>query len=211
MALDLILVRHGETKLNAERVFMGHDPVPLSPEGRRQVELLGERLRAARITRMVASDIRRTEESAEILSAPLGLSFEMDAGLREIDVGEAKGLAYAEAARRWPGVFDPAGAERFPGGESFVEVADRAAAYLRRAVVHAGDGRVLVVTHGGVVRGLGARLLDLSLAAVGPFIVENASITMFRIDGLGTHLVTWNDTAHLGPVPGRNARPLIGG
>ena len=55
-----------------------------------------------------------------------GSSFETSAELREVDVGRAKGLTYRDAAERWPEVFDPSGEARFPGGESFAEVADRA-------------------------------------------------------------------------------------
>jgi 2,3-bisphosphoglycerate-dependent phosphoglycerate mutase len=193
----LLLVRHGVTQHNTDRIFMGHDPVPLSAAGRGQVERLAERLSAAPPTRMVASDILRARESAEILSRRLALRFETEALLREVDVGRAKGVSYAEAARRWPEVFDPSGEARFPGGESFAEVADRAAAYLQSAVL--GDsGTVLVVTHGGVIRGVAARLLGLPLTAVAGFLIDNASLTIFRVDDGAVQLATWNDTAHLG-------------
>jgi broad specificity phosphatase PhoE len=194
----LLLVRHGVTQYNTDRIFMGHDPVPLSETGRRQVERLAERLRGMPPTRMVSSDILRTQESAEILSKRLGLSFETRAELREVDVGRAKGLSYRDAADRWPEVFDPAGEERFPGGESFAEVADRATAYLRSSVLD-DPGRVLVVTHGGVVRGVAARLLGLPLRSVAGFLIDNASLSIFRVDDAVANLVTWNDTAHLGP------------
>jgi 2,3-bisphosphoglycerate-dependent phosphoglycerate mutase len=193
----LLLVRHGVTQHNTDRIFMGHDPVPLSATGRDQIGRLAERLNAAPPARIVASDILRARESAEIISRRLALPFETEPLLREVDVGGAKGVSYAEAAVRWPDVFDPSGEARFPGGESFAEVADRAAGYLRSAVL--GDsGTVLVVTHGGVVRGVAARLLRLPLAAVAGFLIDNASLTIFRADDGVVQLVTWNDTAHLG-------------
>jgi broad specificity phosphatase PhoE len=196
--VELLLVRHGVTQYNTDRIFMGHDPVPLSPAGRAQIERLAERLLEEPPTRVVASDILRARQSVEIICAKLGLEFELRAGLREVDVGSAKGASYAEAAERWPGIFAPEGEERFPGGESFAEVADRATAFLRSEVL--GDsGRVLAVTHGVVVRGVTARLLRLPLKSVADFVIDNASLTRFRCaDGL-TQLVTWNDTAHLGP------------
>jgi probable phosphoglycerate mutase len=194
----LLLVRHGVTQYNTDRIFMGHDPVPLSATGRQQVERLAERLSGMPPTRMVSSDILRTRESAEIISARLRLPFETCAELREVDVGRAKGLTYRDAAERWPDVFDPSGEGRFPGGESFAEVADRATAYLRSAVLD-DPGRVLVVTHGGVVRGVAARLLDLPLRSVAGFLIDNASLSIFRVDDRVANLVTWNDTAHLGP------------
>jgi len=195
----LLLVRHGVTQHNTDRIFMGHDPVPLAPAGREQVRRLAERLAASPPTRIVSSDIARARESAEILANRLGMPIETNAELREVDVGEAKGFGYAEAAARWPDVFVPDGLGRFPRGESFAEVADRATAYLRSSVLN-DPGRVLVVTHGGVVRGVAARLLGLSLEAVAGFLIDNASLSIFRIEAGIANLVTWNDTAHIGPA-----------
>lgn len=196
--MDLLLVRHGLTRLNAEQIFMGHDPVPLSPEGREQIERLARRLRDERITRLLASDVRRALESAEILASALGLPVETDPALREVDVGAAKGLGYQESAERWPGIVAPEGEARFPGGESFSEVADRASEFLRRSILESDrDARVLVVTHGGVVRGVVARFLGKPLREIGTIIVDNASLTEIRIHGGEATLVRWNDTAHL--------------
>jgi len=197
--VDLLLVRHGITQLNADRVFMGHGPVPLSATGRQQVARLAERLAASPPDRVIASDIVRAVESAEIITKRLGMKFDRHPELREIDVGEAVGASYAEAAERWPDVFLPEGEGRFPGGESFSEVADRTSAFLRDDVVPRG-GRVLVVTHGGVVRGVAARLLGLPLAAVAAFVIDNASLTIFRVAPGAVQMLTWNDTAHLGPA-----------
>jgi broad specificity phosphatase PhoE len=210
--MELLLVRHGVTRWNAERVFMGHDPVPLSALGREQIRRLAERLkRGRRIDRIVASDIVRARESAQIVAEILGRPFETHSALREVDVGRAKGMGYAEAAERWPEVFLPDGAARFPGGESFAEVAERAAAWLRKAVIGPREQRVLVVTHGGVVRGAGARLLGLSLRAIAPFAVDNGSLTVIRIEGASSWCVTWNDTAHLEGLDGCGRWPDLGG
>lgn len=190
---------------------MGHDPVPLSALGREQIERLTERLRYDPPKRIVSSDILRARQSAEILSRGLGLPFDTEPMLREVDVGQAKGFSYAAAAERWPEVFDPKGEAHFPGGESFAEVADRAAAYLRTAVLGE-SGTVLAVAHGGVVRGVAARLLDLPLAAVAGFLIDNASLSIFRAEGDLVELVTWNDTAHLGAAGGGGGWPSnIGG
>ncbi len=194
---ELLLVRHGITQHNADRVFMGHGPVPLSDLGRSQIARLAERLRDEPLDAIVASDIARARESAEILSSTIGLPIEPLPGLREIDVGEAVGTSYDEAAARWPGIFEPAGEERFPGGESFAETADRAYRCVRDSIAPRG-GRVLAVSHGGVVRGLASRLLRLPLAAVAGFVIDNASLSIFRLEGELAQLLTWNDTAHLG-------------
>lgn len=212
--MELLLVRHGVTALNQSRVFMGWDAVPLAPEGRRQITRLAERLAGERIDRVIASDVARVVESAEILAERLRMPFETRAELREVDVGIARGIAYEEAAERWPGILDDDGETRFPGGESFAGVADRVTGYLRDAILREGDERVLVVTHGGVVRGVAARLTDRPLRDLGTFAVDNASLTIFRFRGGKAELELWNDTAHLidaqseigDNAPGRNQR-----
>lgn len=195
--MELLLVRHGVTQHNADRIFMGWDPVPLAPEGRRQIERLAERLRGERISRIVASDIQRVVESAEILSAAIGLPYEKVEALREVNVGRACGLSYDEAARRWPGLLERSGGVCFPEGESFLDVAERSAAYVLASVIRESDDRVLVVTHGGVVVGLAAKLLGRPLADFDAFAVDNASLSTLRVENGKVALVSWSDTGHL--------------
>ena len=210
--MELILVRHGITAQNAARVFMGHDPVPLSPEGRGQITRLAGRLREIPFSRLVTSDIARARESADIIAAVTGHVVEEAPALREIDVGEAKGMSYSDAASKWPEVFAPEAEARFPGGESFADVADRSSAWLRREVLAGAGERTVVVCHGGVVRGAGARLLGIPLVMVAGFQVDNASLTVLRTQGSEIGLITWNDVAHLGPAHRSAAgRSLVGG
>ena len=209
--MELLLVRHGITAQNAARVFMGYDPVPLSPKGREQVACLAERLRSVGIDRLVASDIARARESADILASAVGLPVEEAVALREIDVGDAKGLSYDAVAERWPDVFRPEGDGRFPRGESFAEVGERAARYLREEVIPGEEERVLVVCHGGVVRSAAARLLGLPLTNLAIFQVDNASITVLRAEGGAVGLVGWNDVAHLGDSHRATVGRLPGG
>jgi hypothetical protein len=71
------------------------------------------------------------------------LPFETEPLLREVDVGRAR-VFHAEAAGRWPDVFDPSGEARFRW-QSFAEAADRAAGYLACSL---GDSGTVLVTHG---------------------------------------------------------------
>jgi broad specificity phosphatase PhoE len=113
-------------------------------------------------------------------------------------------MSYAKAAEHWPEIFRPDGEGRFPDGESWADVAERASRWLREHVLRGGAGTVLVVSHGGVVRGAGARLLGLSLRAIAPFAVDNASLTVLRFESGSSWCLTWNDTAHLdGSAVGR--------
>ena len=56
--MDVYLVRHGETPLNAARILQFPD-TPLSERGSVQAQRVGRRLATAGINRVLTSDTRR--------------------------------------------------------------------------------------------------------------------------------------------------------
>jgi len=154
----LLLVRHGESTWNAAGRWQGWADPPLTELGRIQAEAAAAA--AAPVDAVVSSDLRRALVTAEVMAALLELhvdGVQVEPGLRERDVGDLTGLTRAEIEERWPGVLSDTAASiardrRF--GETVPELSERVLAALRRlAVEHAGR-RVLVITHGGVVRNL---------------------------------------------------------
>jgi probable phosphoglycerate mutase len=136
----ILLARHGETDWNRELRFQGHADEPLNDTGRRQAGELAARLVGEPITAVYASDLRRASETAEIVAHELGLPFQLDARLREIDVGSWQGRTREQ--------LDGAGWD----GESYDRHRERVvAAVYAIARSHPGE-RVLVVAHGGTLR-----------------------------------------------------------
>lgn len=153
MATTLILARHGETEWNASGRWQGHADPPLNERGRAQAAALADALKAADVEAIVASDLRRALETAELVGRGLGLAVTSDRGLREIDVGSWSGLTRTQVSERFPDGFArwQAG-EIGHDGETREELTERiVAALLRIGRVHEGK-RVLVVTHGGAIR-----------------------------------------------------------
>lgn len=156
MGATLLLVRHGQSTWNAEGRWQGSADPPLSDLGRTQAEAAAPA--AAPVDAVVSSDLERARVTAELMAAALGVGpVGIDAGLRERDVGEFTGLTRAEIEGRFPGVLASLNASIASDGR-FGETPDalntRVLAALWR-VAEAHDGRrVLVVTHGGVVRSL---------------------------------------------------------
>ena len=148
----LVLVRHGVTPHTSAKRFsggLGGDNPGLSDEGRAQVRATADWLSplAERIDAVVASPVRRTRESADILADVLGRPVEEEPGFAEMEFGVWDGLTFAEVAERdkaglegWMGQLD-----RAPeGGESFQTVEARVLAALER-VRAAHEGRTVVV------------------------------------------------------------------
>ena len=150
----LLLLRHGQSTWNAERRWQGWADPPLSDVGRAQARAAVAELRDVGFERVVASDLLRARETAEIIAAGLGLGpVEVETGLRERDVGAWSGLTTDEIEARWPGWLDEwrhGKLEVTPDGEG--DITDRVmAAVERQMLLHPGD-TVLAVSHGGVIR-----------------------------------------------------------
>ena len=143
----LILARHGETDWNRNGIWQGHGDPPLNDLGRRQAAELAERLADVDLDALYASDLRRAYETAEFVARAKGLSITADPSLREMDVGSWSGLTAEEIQERFPEAAYHDGESREAFHARAVEALDRI------AKAHPGQ-RVLVVTHGGVVRAL---------------------------------------------------------
>jgi probable phosphoglycerate mutase len=167
----LILARHGETDWNRDGIWQGHGDPPLNDLGRRQAAELAERLAGTELDALYSSDLRRAYETAEIVGRRKGLEITADPDLREMDVGSWSGLTSEEITTRFPGMSAHDGEQR----EAFDA---RALGALTRIAGAHEDGRVLVITHGGVVRALERHLFDEPRN-----VLANCEIVEFRYEG----------------------------
>jgi broad specificity phosphatase PhoE len=152
----LILVRHGESEGNRDRVFTASPEVPITDAGRAQVRATGEWIvgRYAPV-RLVSSPFRRARQTAEILADTFALPVTIEDNLRERSYGALAGQPYTAA--RTCTDYDPAAYWDWcppGGGETLIDVARRAGATLDRIARATPPGDVLVVSHGAVMVGL---------------------------------------------------------
>jgi ribonuclease H / adenosylcobalamin/alpha-ribazole phosphatase len=167
----LILVRHGETPRSLAKRFSGSggEDVSLTERGRRQAESVGTALADRGVDALVTSPLRRTRETAAVLSARLGVQVEVEDGMAETAFGDWDGLTFAEVRARWPAELDAwlaSTAVAPPGGESFDAVADRVNAALDRLLSSYAGRTVAVVTHVTPIKLLVCLALDVPLRAV---------------------------------------------
>lgn len=162
----IALWRHGRTAWNAEHRFQGQTDIDLDDEGRLQARRAAAMLASMQPDKIVSSDLRRTQQTAEPLSQLTGLPIELDERLRETYAGAWEGMTrseilaeYGEELNRWP--VDPH-MRTGVTGETRVQVADRTAAAIEDALVGVpADGLLVVVTHGGAARAAIGRLMGL--------------------------------------------------
>lgn len=151
----ILLARHGETEWNRTRRWQGHADEPLNELGREQARGLARLLAGERIDAIYSSDLARARETAEIVAAARDLVVTELAALREVDVGSWSGLTDEHAAATHPQGYERwrAGGHGWEGGESYEEMSERVVAALREIAASHDGGQVLVVTHGGSIRG----------------------------------------------------------
>lgn len=196
----LLVVRHGRSVWNAEGRWQGHADIPLDEEGLRQAAAAAEVLGS--FDAVWASDLQRASLTAQIIAELHGIGpVQLDARLRETDVGPWEGLRHDEVEAGWPGFL--AARRRPEGFEDYAAAAERALAALADiAEAHAG-GDVLVVSHGGTIRAV-RRHLD----AADPML-SNLAGSWFSVDD--RRRVTAGDLVRLLDPPADAATPGTSG
>jgi probable phosphoglycerate mutase len=204
----VLLVRHGQSRGNAERRFGGHSPTPLSELGRRQAETTGHALAREGVTAIYSSDLLRAVQTAEPLARETGLAVTRTSALRERGVGLLEGLTFEEAAEAHPAEYAALLRHDFEhvltGGESYRQLLDRAAAELDRALELDRGGTVALFSHAGTICLLALHLMGaLDAPALKPVWLSSANcgVTRFSIEHGGLiRLTAANDTRHLAGI-----------
>lgn len=209
MPTRIFLVRHGATTLTAEDRFAGSSNVTLSEEGRRQVASLARRLESEELHAVYCSPLDRTVETAGILAAPHGLEPTRESGLREIDYGHWESLRRSEIEAKYADEYAAWQEDPFTiaprGGESGVNVLNRALPVMRSIVEDNRHKNVLVVAHKGVNRILISSLLGFDVRGYRDRLDQSpAGLSILDFMGdVHARLRLLNDVSHYEGVPAR--------
>lgn len=204
MSLELIIVRHGQSEGNRDRMFTGHGPSPLTARGREEARAVARRIAEKPVDALFSSDLPRAVQTAEPIAELTGVPIIQDLSLREKHFGDLTGMRFADLEAQHPDVWrgllarDP----RFqpPGGESHHECRARMSGFLARLFASRSSGRVVLVSHGVAINHLLYSLMstppDAPPAMV--FQIDNCSIQHAerQPDGL-VRIKCINDCAHL--------------
>ncbi len=184
---EIVLVRHGETEWSRSGRHTGRTDIPLTARGRREAEIVRDRLAGRRFALGLTSPSSRALETCRL--AGLGTEAQLRPDLQEWDYGRHEGRTTAEIRVDRPGwtVWDSAVEE----GETVEQVGERADRVI--AELRAADGDVAVFAHGHLVRVLGARWLGLEPAAGRFFALDPATLSVLGYEHEWPVLRRWND------------------
>jgi broad specificity phosphatase PhoE len=193
--VNILWARHGHNQANVTRQF-SHRTLDLSltegglAEAGQLSEKLADRCRLGPAPLVVASPLRRAQQTAAMVASALGADFVTMEELRELNVGELDGrgdpaawAAYEAVLRGWrSGRLEI----RFPGGESLSELCARLQRGLTMVASRAVTGQAIVIAHGGNLR---AALPTLANVADPGSDLETAELAELDVELLRTPLV----------------------
>ena len=187
-----LFLRHGLSVTNKSGCFCGQMDAPLTAEGHVQAEQAAEYICANyKIDAIYSSDLTRVKQTVAPTAKKLNLPITYTKYIREVDVGTWMGHTLDEIKEREPEKFARYSSGDtsvvLGGGESFNDVLVRAEKEIKRIACE-NDGKTLLIgTHGGVIRMLCGKWLNLSDVEMRvKYPTNNASLTVVDFEnGVG--------------------------
>ncbi|KAF6158513.1 hypothetical protein GIB67_040027 [Kingdonia uniflora] len=200
---EIVVVRHGETTWNASGIIQGCLESELNEIGWKQAVAIAERLGGElKPAAVYSSDLKRAKNTAEMIAKACHIpEVIVVPELKERHVGSLQGLVWSEIQEKEPeayhAFFSSQNDLEIPGGgESFDQLCDRSVAALEEiASRHKGE-RVVVVTHGGVLRAIYMSITREASAGK----IMNGSVNVLHHSDEKWLFKSWSDVSHLNEV-----------
>ena len=199
----VLLVRHGQTPTTGKILPGRAGGLHLSETGQAQASAVAERLaRLPKIDAVYASPLERTRETAKPIAEGRGLKVRIERGLLEADIGAWTGqeLKAVRKAPEWKAVHAYPSGFRFPEGESFVEMQNRALAALERLRGAHPGGTVVAVSQPDVIKAAVAHALGTHLDLFQRIVISPCSVTAICYSNAGPIMLSVNSVGDLKAV-----------
>ncbi len=205
-----LLVRHATNDGVDSGRLAGRSPsVHLNARGRAEALSLAASLSEVELTKVVASPLERTRETAAYLASPRGMPVEMNEGILEIDFGSWTGQKLDDLRKDplWAGVIHAPSVTRFPGGETLLEAQQRAVAAIGALRVENPEGVVAVVSHADIIKAVLAHFAGVHIDLFQRINVSPASVSIVDFSERGPFIQCINHRDALPPAPKPKPKP----
>jgi broad specificity phosphatase PhoE len=165
------MFRHGQTEWNINLRLQGTADTQLNQSGINQVEMAAAVIGDWDL--LLTSPLSRARQSAEIISKAIGLEPVVSERLLERSFGIGEGMTYEQWHHRYSKL------DQIPGAESEFSVFRRSQKLLDEIQTEYSGKRVLVVTHGALIRFVLNLVTDNEFPPTGERLM-NASLHTFR-------------------------------
>ncbi len=201
MALELILIRHGETDFNRDDVFRGQMDTRLNATGIAMADATAEALKGKVFEAIYSSPLKRSMVTATRIAAPHEIKVRPSFDFLDINYGDWQGRTESEVKAMWPSLYakwqKKPGSIRFPGGESSKRCWKRVIGGLREITFQQGVGTVVIVSHRVPIKFMTAYLLGKRRGYINKIKHDPCAISIFNIVDRKYTPVVLNDTRHL--------------
>jgi probable phosphoglycerate mutase len=199
--VKVILVRHGETDWNeVRRIQGGNSNTLLNERGRKQAESLALRLKQEKIQAIYSSPLQRSLDTAKAIAYYHRLEVGIEPSLREIEAGQLEGVPVSELSKRLDEFLtmsiEGKALPRAPGGESLLEVKERAWDTIQRLIERHPDGVLVLVSHYFTILTVICSVLGLPLSQIGRLRLSTGGISVISLDGKLAQLELFNDSCY---------------
>jgi broad specificity phosphatase PhoE len=198
---QIILVRHGRTPWNKDKIFRGTYDIPHDEVGQEEARLAGEWLKAETIHAAYCSPLSRARDTAEAVARHHGLEVKDLPGLIDLNYGDWQGMPlaevkvkYADLYRQWEAAPHTV---RFPNGETLDEVRERALAAVDEVVKRHPGQVVLLAAHRVVNKVLIAAFIGLDNSHFWRIGQDTTAVNRFQWTGSTWNILAINDNCHL--------------
>ena len=193
MGLKIYLLRHGETAFSQSGAYCGSLDPELTAEGSLMAQAFADSYRSTSWTEVYVSPMKRAIATAQPLCTAVGLPMQTRDGLREISYGTWEGRTQEDVKQhheqdylRW--LTEPAWNSP-TGGETAVQIANRALPIITEIEAKYKDGNILVVSHKATIRIILCSLMGIDLGRYRDRIdAPAASVSIVKFDIYGPML-----------------------
>lgn len=175
----IILVRHGESELNKEKVFFGWlDPI-LTENGENSINSLSKKIPDYDF--IYSSPLKRALSSAEILNHKK-IEILVEERIKELNFGIFEGMNYNEIKNTYPEEsekWDIDGIHYlYKQGESITHLNNRVLSFIEE--IKNTDKNYLIVTHFGVINSVLSHYISENISSFWKFKSDLATITIIE-------------------------------
>ncbi len=188
-SLELYLIRHGATEWSENGRHTGTTDLSITELGKKQAELLKNRLQKEKFSKVFCSPLKRALETCKIC----GYNPTINHDLVEWNYGQYEGLTSEQICEKNPGwnLFT----QGAPGGESPEQIAGRAHHFLHQ--VHSLEGKVAIFSSAHFLRVFATQWLGMPYTLGRALFLSPGSISILGYERLDRVIICWNDIAHL--------------
>jgi len=183
----IYLVRHGLTDWNANHMIQGQSDIPLNKEGEVQAKEAAQHLEKISFDEVYSSDLIRARKTAEIIVLEKKMAVKTTKALRERFFGHFEGkdfLVHGKEVADLLEQYRKKTAKEKPVMETDEQLVGRAIVFLRELAVAYAGKKVLVVSHGSLIRCLLIHLGYGTYETLLPGAIKNLGYVKLDCDGV---------------------------